>query len=71
MVGTIASTSVPVQKKEKERKVYHLHNDYDEERHFVSLTADQLNFLQWLYKKGFISTDWEWEEIDEMEIEVI
>ena len=61
----------PKEDKEKERKVYHLHNDYDAEKYFVSLTADQLNLLQWLYRNGFMSTDWEWEEMDKMEIEVI
>ena len=63
--------ATPKEEKEKDRKVYHLHNDYDEERHFVSLTPDQLNLLKWLYKNGFMSTDWEWEEIEKMEIEVI
>ena len=58
-------------KEEKERKVYHLHNDYEDERYFVSLTTDQLNLLEWLCKNGPMSTDWEWEEIDKMEIEVI
>lgn len=58
-------------KEEKERKVYHLHNDYDCEKYFVSLTPDQLNLLKWMYKNGFMSTDWEWEEIEKMEIEVI
>ncbi len=58
-------------KEETDRKVYHLHNDYDAETYFVSLTPDQLNLLKWLYKNGFMSTDWEWEEIEKMEIEVI
>ena len=61
----------PKEEKEKDRKVYHLHNDYDDEKYFVSLTPDQLNLLKWLYKNGFMSTDWEWEEIEKMEIEVI
>lgn len=61
----------PKEEKDKERKVYHLHNDYDCEKYFVSLTPDQLNLLKWLYKNGFMSTDWEWEEIEKMEIEVI
>ena len=63
--------ATPKEEKEKDRKVYHLHNDYDCEKYFVSLTPDQLNLLKWLYKNGFMSTDWEWEEIDKMEIEVI
>lgn len=55
---------------ESNRKIYRLYNEYDDERYFVSLTADQLNLMNWLYKKGFISTG-DWEEIDKMKIEVI
>jgi len=59
------------EKEKKDRKVYHFHNDYNSERYFVSLTPDQLSLLKWLYKNEFIYTEWEWEEMDKMEIEVI
>lgn len=61
----------PKEEKEKERKVYHLHNDCAGERYYVSLTPDQVNLLKWLFKNGVAYDEWDWEEMDKMEIEVI
>lgn len=61
----------PKEETEKERTLCRIYYDYDRVNHYVSLTADQLNLLKWMFKNGVAYDDWNWEEMDELEIEVI
>lgn len=63
--------ATPKEEKEKERTVCRIHNDYDRVNHYVSLTADQFNLLKWMFKNNIAFDDWDWEEMDKLEIEVI
>lgn len=55
----------------EDRTTIHLHNEYESEYKFVSLTPDQIRLLRWLFQEDFISSDWEWEEMEDIEIKKI
>lgn len=61
----------PKEEKDKERKVYHIYNSYAGENYYVSLTPDQTKLLKWMFDNHIAFDDWEWEDMDKMEIEVI
>lgn len=61
----------PKEEKEKDRKVYHIYNNYAGEHYYVSLTPDQTKLLKWMFDNNIAFDDWEWEDMDKMEIEVI
>ena len=58
-------------KEEKERRQFHIYNSYAGENYYVSLTLDQVRLLKWMFNNNVAYEDWEWEEMDKMEIEVI
>lgn len=61
----------PKGEKTKERVAYHIYNNYAGEHYYVSLTPEQVSLLKWMFNKNVAYEDWEWEEMGEMEIEVI
>ena len=40
-------------------------------KHFVSITKDQLDMLEWLYDRGMIYYEVQWESLNEIELERI
>ena len=58
-------------KEEKERVAYHIYNNYAGENYYISLTPDQTKLLKWMFDNNIAFDDWEWEEMDKLEIEVI
>ena len=58
-------------KEDKGRRQFHIYNNYAGEHYYVSLTSDQVKLLKWMFDKNVAYEDWEWEEMDKMEIEVI
>ena len=55
-----------VNKKPKEKKVYHLHDDYNDTEEFVKLSEDFVEFLEWLKDHDFMTCEFEYEDITDM-----
>lgn len=45
--------------------------DDDGEKHFVSITKDQLDMLEWLGDRGMLYSEVEWENLNKIELERI
>jgi len=55
-----------VNKKPKEKKVYHLHDDYNDTEEFVKLGEDFVEFLEWLKDHDFMTCEFEYEDVTDM-----
>lgn len=55
-------------KKPKEKKVYHLHDDYNDTEEFVKLSEDFVEFLEWLKDHDFMTCEFEYEDVTDMDM---
>lgn len=61
----------PAERDNEDRTTIHLYNEYESEHKFVSLTRSQIRLLEWLLDEDFISDEWRWEEMEDIEIKKI
>lgn len=54
-----------------DRKTVIVHDVYEENPKFLSLTPDQIRLMAWLKDEGFALCEWDWQVVENIEIETI